>query len=285
VTSADFRASVPMTIVRVAGKSVNPTSWSLMRNTSLIKVYHIPGMTVQLQAYFNCAKMSSLDNITWIFFTDIDEFLVLKKHKFVTDFLEQHCLEGSLSLNWRIFGTSGKKVYEPKPVLKRFQYRLEDDDDANRFVKTFVRVKDMKLRRRFFIHPHYFILQRKKKQRDTNGVAFTGSIHIGPGDVALIYHYRFKSYEEYYKIKLSRGDVSLEGHRMDVFESLTVPMNRMTISQTAVNLMTQHGKFFYTMFLGTRCMSHLTNLSSMVMIRHNIHTEADWFGLKSIPQY
>ena len=53
----------------------------------------------------------------------VDEFLVLKKHNTLNDFLEQHLRKGSLAISWFIFGTGFRDTYAPLPVTKRFLYR------------------------------------------------------------------------------------------------------------------------------------------------------------------
>ena len=60
---------------------------------------------------------------TWMAFFDVDEFLVLKKHDTVNEFLMQHLRRGSLAISWYIFGTGFRDVYAPLPVTKRFMYR------------------------------------------------------------------------------------------------------------------------------------------------------------------
>ena len=37
---------------------------------------------------------------------DIDEFLVMRKHRHVADFLEEYCEAGAVLLSWLVFGTS-----------------------------------------------------------------------------------------------------------------------------------------------------------------------------------
>ena len=69
------------------------------------------------------------DDHTWLAFFDVDEFLVLKKHDTINDFLMSHLPMGSLAISWYIFGTGNRDLYAPLPVTKRFMYR--DGVDKN----------------------------------------------------------------------------------------------------------------------------------------------------------
>jgi hypothetical protein len=52
---------------------------------------------------------------------DIDEFVVLKKHDNIIDFMEEHCSEdcGQISLNWNMMTVSNETDYRPVPTLMR----------------------------------------------------------------------------------------------------------------------------------------------------------------------
>jgi Glycosyl transferase family 2 len=178
-----------------------------------VSVVLFPGQKVQRNAYASCAKTVRQRNFSWVFFVDADEFLVMKQHDRVDQFLSEYCLDGALSINWRVFGTSGQMQYRPIPVLKRFQLRLPDDDPLNRFIKSFVRTDAMKVLLKFYRSPHVFPLKENLHHRDTDGNIVNSSWHNGPTDLAAIYHYKYKSYEEYYRNKVPRGSVFYGGSK------------------------------------------------------------------------
>lgn len=72
---------------------------------------------------FHMCAAEHKDDHTYMAFFDVDEFLVLKKHDTVDEFLQQHLTEGSLAISWHIFGTGFRDLYTPLPVTKRFMYR------------------------------------------------------------------------------------------------------------------------------------------------------------------
>lgn len=68
------------------------------------------------------------------------QFVVLKKHDNVVDFMVEHCNEecGQISLNWVPMGTSNETVYRPLPVTKR-NVHVHSFRGMNRIVKAIVR--------------------------------------------------------------------------------------------------------------------------------------------------
>lgn len=72
----------------------------------------------------------------WIAFFDVDEFLVLKKHIRVSDFLCDYSDYAAVSINWMLFGDNNLTFDGVNySVLKRFIMRAERPD---KLVKTIV---------------------------------------------------------------------------------------------------------------------------------------------------
>lgn len=160
----------------------------------------------QIKGFQNCVNTFGR-NHTWIALFDPDEFLVLKRDNNVVDMLRQHCHNGSLGINWVIFGTSNKTVYEDEPVTKRFQYHMGVDGH----VKTIVKVSDYMGQK----SAHWVKLPNPQMRRDTSGQWIKGPRYAGvnnpafnidgPIDVAALYHYKYKSLEEFNAKGCSRG--------------------------------------------------------------------------------
>ena len=181
--------------------------WGQRRgNETRTKVIHYPGLGMQGQAYLHCAELAMKQRgMKWAGFWDIDEFLVLKKHDNVDDFLHQHLDNGALSINWYMFGPSGNTIYEPSPVTKRFVYR---EREVNNHVKSFVLLSDMNKMEES--NPHFPKLIRGA-QHDTTGREVEGPFNDdGPSDVAVLHHYATKSYNEYIQ-KRVRGRADQAG--------------------------------------------------------------------------
>jgi Glycosyl transferase family 2 len=176
-----------------------------------VKVEHFPGPVKQFLAYAECsARLIAEGNYGWVAFYDVDEFLILKKHRNVIDFLEEYVPSGSLAVNWRFFEMSGKKVYEPLPVTKRFQYRLPDEAEINYHIKSIVRLSSLNTKEmKRWDNPHFFPLVHGAYQYDTNGTRVEGPYNPGGKvDVVALYHFSFKSMKEYVaKRNRGRSDV------------------------------------------------------------------------------
>ena len=164
-----------------------------------VSVIHIPGPSQQKAAYLVC-KYHNRRRHQWLAFFDVDEFLVLKKHDHVTDMLNEHLTNGSLAINWVFFGTANQSTYSPLPVTKRFRYierggwGSTDYPFVNPHIKSIVVRQDMANK---LPHAHYPKLKRGIPH-DTNGNRVDGPLNPdGPADVAVLYHYHYKSRSEY----------------------------------------------------------------------------------------
>jgi hypothetical protein len=82
--------------------------------------YHIPVQYMALDHFINNFLFNI--NITHVAHIDIDEFIVLKKHKNICDFIEEYIVgdcEG-IGMNWRFFGSNGRNEKTNEPVTRRF---------------------------------------------------------------------------------------------------------------------------------------------------------------------
>jgi hypothetical protein len=108
-------------------------------------------------------------------FFDVDEFLVLKKHTNVDEFLKDHLPKGALAISWYIFGSGYTTMYAPLPVTRRFLFRDgtsgKDRHEKWNNVKSILRLKDYG---GFPSSPHSMKTNRRTAGsntawRDTNG--------------------------------------------------------------------------------------------------------------------
>ena len=161
------------------------------RLSGKVTVEHFPGYGKQMPAYKHCLRdYVRFDGHAWVAFFDIDEFLVLKKHANVIDFLLDHCKQGSVSLNWQLFGWDGRLQFSPGPVTMRFQGQTFVSE--NNHVKTISNVDAIMPGEPN--NPHYVLLVDEHEQLDTDGniVYDMWSNKAGPTDVASIHHYHTK---------------------------------------------------------------------------------------------
>ncbi|KAL7514592.1 hypothetical protein ACHAXN_011919 [Cyclotella atomus] len=172
-----------------------------------VRVLPKPGTHRQMYGYHMCVSEFKEEH-TYMAFFDVDEFLVLKKHSNVDDFLVQHLPKGALSISWYIFGSANTTMYSPIPVTKRFMYRDgTSEEDRHQIwynVKSILMLKDYG---GFPQSPHSMKTNKRRAGsnnawRDTNGAGsydkLGASNYDRPVDVAVLHHYKYLSPKEFY---------------------------------------------------------------------------------------
>jgi len=177
----------------------------LQKYSNYVTVYHRPGnnyhkgiqFIVLEDFYTNIMPTNGITHVTHI---DIDEFIVLKKHNNIKDFIQEYITGdcAGIGINWRYFGSSGHTEASPEPVTVRF---TKCDLNGNRHVKTIFAVEDYQ----WFDNQHYIYPKKGKFIKNTLGEPFRGPFneHID-FSVAQLNHYKTKTYPEYVHIR-SRG--------------------------------------------------------------------------------
>jgi len=149
------------------------------------------GNGLQMSAYTHFIK----NNIEYDYatFIDCDEFITLKKHKNIKEFIQEYEFV-QLSMNWYIFGPNGKLKRDSKSQLTEFKYRNHDRfNTKHSHVKLILNLKELPSHFSFR-DPHHTTIP----SIDTNGKMFNGSLnHNGPRDVIYISHMSFRTYEDY----------------------------------------------------------------------------------------
>jgi hypothetical protein len=149
---------------------------TIIQNGVHVHIFKSKNKRRQPKAFRDCTQRFG-KNHTWVGYYDPDEFLVLKKHDHVVDLLTHHCGNGSLGINWVIFGTSNQTEYDDAPVTKRFQYHTGVD----KHVKTIVKVSDYNGQR----SAHWVNLEDPKQRRDTNGEWIKGPRYAGTSSICV----------------------------------------------------------------------------------------------------
>lgn len=151
-----------------------------------ITAVHYPGeLGERDKVYADCIKRANLGDppATWAAFFDVQDFLILKRHNMVIEFLREFCSSGSLSINLLLFGSSGCRVYSPKPVTKRFLYRDSDPQDQVRLILRLDTDSNQSL------------------PLDTNGHEVAGHVNPQrPSNVVIFHHYLRSVKEQHSKM-------------------------------------------------------------------------------------
>ena len=184
-----------------------------------LKVIHLP-----FNNYHKGVQYIALDdfkenylfktNITHVAHIDIDEFIVLKKHKNICDFINEYIVEDcqGIGINWRHFGSSGRTEKSNEPVTIRF---IMCENNGNKHVKTIFK-KDNFLR---YDNVHYPIFS-EGYNKSTNGTiikeAFNENIDFS---IIQLNHYKCKTLPEFRYIRTRlRADI-INNPNEDVDES------------------------------------------------------------------
>ncbi|MDD3151023.1 MAG: glycosyltransferase family 2 protein [Candidatus Gastranaerophilales bacterium] len=134
----------------------------------------------------------------WIARIDVDEFIVLKEHANINDFLEPYKEFGGVGINWRIFGTSGH-IEKPEGLVRdNYFWRMPDNcgwilNGGSFHLKTIIRREFCKQ----IHHPHFCISERPLVNEDFMPYpdAWTDSSRTK----SVIHHYVTKSLAEWNK--------------------------------------------------------------------------------------
>ena len=174
-----------------------------------VKLIHFPQAPAQVEAYQQCLE-SDAANHTFAALIDIDEFVILKKHDNIVDFMEDHCDEncGQISLNWKMMSLSDNGTkYRPIPTLKRVTH----SSGIWGTIKVIVRPSYVDFNH---FDWHHSVPLKRGNWVDTSGKVIKRPNNWRkqanddmPQDVALLYHYRFRSEQEFYYKNCVRGDV------------------------------------------------------------------------------
>ena len=142
--------------------------------------------------------------ITHVAHIDIDEFIVLKKHKNICDFINEYIVNDcqGIGMNWRAFGSSGRTEKTDEPVTARFTMCAKE---GNKHIKTIFK-KDNFLH---FSDCHSVVFSSGHTKATNNSIIvgpFNDNIDLS---VIQLNHYKCKTLPEFRYIRTrQRADLS-----------------------------------------------------------------------------
>ena len=170
---------------------------------NVIKIEY-DGEVRQVPAY-NDFIQKNKTNYDWVSFFDVDEFLVLKKHKNIKEFIQDYQDFDGIGVNWVLFGDNNLTgVTDEYSVIKRFTKRQLG---VNEHIKSMIKLTDDVI---MGVHA-----PSNKMLCNTNKELFSGSFNRNTlDDIAQINHYFSKTREEFIE-KINRG-------RSDTYQKRTI---------------------------------------------------------------
>ncbi len=191
-----------------------------------------PRMDPQRRAYSRANQMNIVRDASWVLIADADEFLNVHVGDGTVDALIAACPEESeaISINWRLFGSSGQKHMLPDPVTQRFTRACRVDDPENGLVwgfKTMFRPASFDY---FGVHRPRFEKKREILPDQVHWVNARGHLmgekylrggwrsnkDIVAYDFAQMNHYAIKSREEFLLKRLRGTANSKDKDRIDL---------------------------------------------------------------------
>lgn len=158
----------------------------------LVKVIDCSAWLSQVKAYNHCLYQMS-EKAKWIAFIDIDEFIILNKHRQMDELLKEYDSFGGLCLNLEMHHVDGH-VFNPQlPVKNAFREYLPDISPANRLIKTILQPHFSTA----MSNPHYAIYERGYYAVNEKYLRVPSAFSDFSNEVAHVNHFLTKNFEEW----------------------------------------------------------------------------------------
>ena len=161
---------------------------------------HLPGRNKQTKAYTH-ALSNGLGSFEWVMYLDVDEFLLLRRHATIQEFLSGFDRSvSSVSLNWMVFGHGGH--YEDptglvtSSLIKRMLLPSHNCKSISRCADI-LRVESA----------HRVVLGRGRRVGVTGDEFLERQSTSGAADVACVNHYQCRSFTRWMS-RAERGAVA-----------------------------------------------------------------------------
>lgn len=192
----------------------NDWTFSKQKDDAIYKT--IEGQDCQLKAY-NSFIDEYYDKYDFAAFFDVDEFLSLKCHNNVKQFLSQYLAVQAIAVHWRIFGDSGiKNVDNDYSVLNRFTHC---GSNLAPNCKVILNFKQCKNKVKFSYNPHIITADLV----NTSMLAIYKHIGCnkdidGKLELAELNHYCNKTYEEALSRRYHGTCACVNGMNLNVYK-------------------------------------------------------------------
>lgn len=157
----------------------------------------LPGVNRQTKAYMHAVAEYGA-GFEWITFIDGDEFIVLRHHHTLNDFLAGFSQAVSVSLHWHVFGHNG--FYDDPPgLITALLTRRKEIPNTN--VKSITRPEAI-----IEIRSAHGCVLNKNGWVDANNREYNNLLYKGKTDLAHINHYQCRSFKRWMQ-RVKRGCV------------------------------------------------------------------------------
>lgn len=176
-------------------------NWDYETTIDNVEVINFPGKCQQVNSY-NQFIQSYSNEYDWAAFFDVDEFLVLKKHSNIKEFISDYNQFDSIAVNWVFFGSNNHSSVndENYSVLNRFTKKSKSPDIH---IKTICKLSKSPI----FVSPHTTNMMWISPENITGRGPFNSN---GSSIIAQLNHYFCKTKEEFeQKVNRGRADTNM----------------------------------------------------------------------------
>lgn len=173
--------------------------WDFKVNNPRVLEIDFNGTNQQIISY-NTFIFNFKDQVEWAAFIDVDEYICLKRHKNIREFLAEYDHLNCIGINWKLFGDSGLTTPD-KGVVKRFTKCGGDNSHLKMILRPSINP--------VFFYPH----STNKQWTTTNNQKGFGPLNHSPDyNTIQLNHYFCKTREEYtHRRSIGRADTPV-GH-------------------------------------------------------------------------
>lgn len=169
--------------------------------------------TPQLKAYTHCLY-NMHGRTKWIAYIDLDEFIILKKHRDIHAFLADYDEYAGVCMNWVIHTANGHIEKPEGPVMQNYTEPLPYDFPANRHVKSIVQPVGVGI----VVSSHYALYSDDYYAVNEKHRHVPGAFSEFSNEIAQINHYQTKSFEEWLdKVKRGIADSNFNRRKVEDF--------------------------------------------------------------------
>ena len=170
----------------------------------IVKLFHFPGKRRQMAAYRQAITMSATTT-RWLALIDLDEFLLPRRCDDLREVLAEYENYSGLAVHWNVFGSSGLATRPPNQI-DHFLCRARDEHPKNIHIKTILNpkccfVEDSVSPHCFSFHTGYTVDERYEPMFSPFGPHTADYIRIN--------HYAVRSQEDFWNVKVPRGQPSI----------------------------------------------------------------------------
>ena len=176
----------------------------------------------------------------YMMFFDFDEFLTLKNHKTIKEYLSDNKENFDvICINWRLYNDNDLIYYENKPCIERFTQQVDINNDLNNIVKSIVKTNIENLNWYYAHVPYsnYEIFTLNYCDNNFNKIEFENILsmrHKYDDTLAYIKHFIYKTIDEF-GYKLTKGGSHSNNEEINEFRiNNFFNINKKTIKKETI---------------------------------------------------